>query len=1398
MRVDPASGALSGTPATTDVGTASGVVLSASDGTDTTRLAAFDVTVFQPNRPPRLAGVPATTIDAGAAFSFAPIASDADGDELIFSASNLPAWAGIDPLDGTVSGAPGIGDVGTYPGIVLAATDGEASATLGPFELAVARPNRAPAVAGSPPAHVLVGETWTFEPTSGDADGDALAWSATNLPDWLALDPATGALAGTPDAPGTSTGIVLSASDGEASTSLPAFDVTAVAAIDLAPAARAVQGSIYRAGFEASNAIDGDAASFNHTACRAGRDWLQIDLGAPSVLSRIVVVNRDNADRTRLDGAALHVGDASRAEGPFGTSSARVATLDGSARQTIAFDAPRAARRVTLELDGGECLHVAEIEIHGRARDEPIVADFAAEPLIERDAPVGRLLVELEASDAQGDALAFAVVGDVPFAVDADGRVTVAGPLEPGRRYEFDVTVDDGRHVTVRALSVEVTDGDAVEVALASGDASGVTERELVEALASTRARAASARATTLDALYGRHDPERAVGALDWDPRQQSRTLAPLALGGAQPVLVSNHAYGNANGSTPEILALADEDGDGARLLLFGGNPLHALHGTGWGGTADDDMQTFMENAVRWLAGDADPDDARFDVVLAHLRDLGWARQDDSAHGWFATHFPDASVNAEDACDGPALAGCAANADLLVIGNATMEHDDDAAAPTDATAIAAVVADARERGVPVLFLRDAYYASALDEALMPGFGIASDGNFFGEGLRGFERAELGGDDALGSLVAAVDALDEGDLDFDYAGEDVCTGYVGTVTCHESRAARADGTTMEALLGDAREALRSRLRTLDRSATNLFSLDDGYRPTKLAVLLADKYRAAVRYPMDVLASEARAFQRARFADAAVHYARPNNPMQPDVGLFTDAQRALHDGASVARALTRVPTRFSEWTSTGAYVPPGRPVSVTRTDAGPAAVRVRVNMLRSTTRLWNARGYDRPTALTSHEIDVPPGGSVTLSSPHGGPLYLWTRAVAPGAAGDGVPVSLSLSGTLDNPLLDAFDAASVVAFSDALRATDSDWVDIRTPFAEIHSLKSHVLVAFARQDGELSDGYVPADVLDYVDDLNGYLIKGNYEYAGFASDALAPLEASVANWCTANLLTSVDYGGETVDLCRDARIHAPPRVQHVNAGISAACGSLCAGNPFDTGSPVMPLGWGENHEMGHNLQRARIKVYGGRSNEVSNNVFALRTDREWAIAEGLARHPDRTRPNHRAAFELLQREIAAGTPATVEHPLWSGTGTYDRAFERLAFFVQLVYAQDGWDAWTKIHLAERILDDASADEAKWLAVRSRVGFGDYAAEEAAAIAGNDFLYVAASNIDGTDYAGWFAAWGVETSAKARAQVASNGITAAEPVVFRFVEGTLPVARPTGTLALDGVATWADPEE
>lgn len=87
--------------------------------------------------------------------------------------------------------------------------------------------NRAPSIDGNPPTRIRVGQEFLFTPASADPDGEALRFSATGLPFWLTMNPATGQLRGTPGASDTGVypGLALTVTDGRRKARLPAFDL---------------------------------------------------------------------------------------------------------------------------------------------------------------------------------------------------------------------------------------------------------------------------------------------------------------------------------------------------------------------------------------------------------------------------------------------------------------------------------------------------------------------------------------------------------------------------------------------------------------------------------------------------------------------------------------------------------------------------------------------------------------------------------------------------------------------------------------------------------------------------------------------------------------------------------------------------------------------------------------------------------------------------------------------------------------------------------------------------------------------------------------------------------------------------------------------------------------------
>jgi hypothetical protein len=89
------------------------------------------------NRAPQISGAAPPEALADEFYDFRPVASDPDGDRLVFSVSNKPVWAQFDASTGRLSGTPAARDVGLYTGITIVASDGRSSTALPAFELAV-------------------------------------------------------------------------------------------------------------------------------------------------------------------------------------------------------------------------------------------------------------------------------------------------------------------------------------------------------------------------------------------------------------------------------------------------------------------------------------------------------------------------------------------------------------------------------------------------------------------------------------------------------------------------------------------------------------------------------------------------------------------------------------------------------------------------------------------------------------------------------------------------------------------------------------------------------------------------------------------------------------------------------------------------------------------------------------------------------------------------------------------------------------------------------------------------------------------------------------------------------------------------------------------------------------
>ncbi len=161
---DTATGRLSGTPTSQNVGTFSNIIITVSDGEANTSLSAFTITVnAAANRAPTISGTPPTSVQVGNAYNFQPTGADADGDTLTYAIQNKPSWATFSGSTGRLSGTPPAGSAGVYGSIVISVTDTKDTVSLSMFSITVTAPttNGSASLSWTPPTENTDGSTIT-------------------------------------------------------------------------------------------------------------------------------------------------------------------------------------------------------------------------------------------------------------------------------------------------------------------------------------------------------------------------------------------------------------------------------------------------------------------------------------------------------------------------------------------------------------------------------------------------------------------------------------------------------------------------------------------------------------------------------------------------------------------------------------------------------------------------------------------------------------------------------------------------------------------------------------------------------------------------------------------------------------------------------------------------------------------------------------------------------------------------------------------------------------------------------------------------------------------------------------------------------------------------------------
>ena len=861
--------------------------------------------------------------------------------------------------------------------------------------------NSAPIISGIPKTTVTTGDTYTFTPEASDENpDDSLVFSIENKPEWANFDTSTGILTGTPNTESISNTIIISVSDGSKTASLAAFAIQVKDAVNVARqfgvATQTARNGYYYYS-PPNNALDGDSSTSNHTQCNAGENWWQVALPQPTNISKFIIQGRES-NAQRLNAAEVYI-TSSPYNGTLNVDD-KVATLAGtSIQQETTFDTEKTGNYLIVKASGDNCLHLAEVEVYGSMPDTPVFTSHATDFLIKGSTAIGDTLVSLSASDYQADDLSYRIVGDTPFAIDAQGNITVSETLKAGS-YSIAVEVSDGTHSSQSTLSVNVTSNTAVDDAIKSGSVKQVTSEELLTA-AIAEIEILKRGDSLLTTLYG-NEP------IAYTPSKSSQHIN--IEGDAHKIFPILYGEGG------EILAAAGEKSN-SRFAAFGSVPMaHFQDGENLS------FQTGMQQLLLWLTDASETENKTVALSFAHSAT--------DTKNWLNINYPNWTI--KECNDVTTLSSCLNDVDLVIQG----------AEGGNAEAIKQNLDALLDKGTAILYLHSSWGVNETAAAISKlfEFSLPYGGNWWAKDKADWTTAEAMQSSYFASfgyesIAIMLTHFQQKDYSFNWS------------QCNEEDCRPVSGLDTEFQQGASK--VRSLLNALDSNKKNIFATDDYYLQ-KLLALIGDKFRQSVSYPMDKVTSDDTTFMQSYYADHAVYNYRNINPAQTDMGNFSRS-----DFSHITPITKTVNlTSKKSFRSTGAYALPGQTVSVTRNDQSDLTVKVFINTLRSgATHQYQENGYKRPKYLKTPYIEVKSGETIQLTSPYGGPIQLQFST-------NDLPVSVTFDNVGEHAYWAS--PADDNTFTTKLAAAEFDWAEVVTTGFEVHSKLDKMQESVARPE------------------------------------------------------------------------------------------------------------------------------------------------------------------------------------------------------------------------------------------------------------------------------------------------------------------------------------------------
>ncbi len=877
-----------------------------------------------------------------------------------------------------------------------------------------------------------------------------------------------------------------------------------------------------------------------------------------------------------------------------------------------------------------------------------------------------------------------------------------------------------------------------LEKALRTGDASHVTdENEYLDAVLETISDGKSAfNAAKIELFDLGNSGEVVSGSLtdiSWNPTHDASNIIG-DFPETSPILITNAAPAGYSVSQRGI-GLIGQSGD-SRYMVFGGNPFRQSDGL------SADMNKLLDNGFDWLSG-TDFSASNPNIVIAQLDESFYFPDRSKTRNWLNAQYPDGyTVNDATACDGEALAPCLETADVLIVSQIS-------SGPEQAKSVRDTIEAAMANGLPVLYVHHNGDLKSLGAELFDLLKV----NYLGDNywarplLSNYNPAVLY--DALPDHIETIDRMMRHFKDQTFT--------VDFAQC-ENRSC-PDTSGFETQFLNAAQSVRSALKALDEDKYRMFDDEsDADRLEKLWVLLGDHWRQSASFPMDKTSTAQTAFLKSLYADHAAYVMRDLNVPQSDMGTYSRSDFSHITPSDVNVQMTSK----KNYKSSFAYAIPGQTVSVTRRDNAPVKTWVQVNSLRSaSTHYFDEDGYVRPIfAGGSSRIEIASGETISLTSSYGGPIHIYFDTT-------GQDVNFDFKNVGSHPAW--YGPEDDTAFTQGLQANEYDWAEFSTDYFEITGLRSNFVETM---DHELTAGdpqKLSGLINEYHHNIPRYL--GGYEGEGIT----VPNE--VQNFADLHGLTLENWD----------------RVQHFNSD-QATCGYGCSGNPYDAYWSFAPLGHGDLHEVGHNLETSDMR-FSEWSVHASTNWYSY-YPKFLFQQRGAETTSCQTLP-YKDLFDTLQTARNATDPvayvADLDQSSWKNGAT---------IMIQLMtVAQhqgdlvDGWMLLPRLHILNRNFDDAIRDQDRWVSMRRGLGFDGMTSETADQLSREDKMMVMASHAAGLNMAALFEMWGITLSSTALDHVNGLRLTNAQ-MQYYALSDTAHCEAGLGSatsVAIDGASAW-----